>query len=134
MKRLRQLKVIRASWSSYNSPVMVVKKKDGTWRTVIDYRKINKLTVKEPYPIPRADEAFDVLSDVHFDNVRFHERILADTTEESDKEKTAFTTKSRKMGVERIAHGYNECGPDFSEKHGGDAERAAVEDLYHIHR
>ena len=62
MDKLRKINVIRQSWSSYNSPVMVVKKKDGTWRTVIDYRKINKLTIKEPYPLPRADKAFDALS------------------------------------------------------------------------
>ena len=55
--------VIRRAWTSaYNSPMMVVKKKDGRWRSVIDYRRINSLTIKEPYPIPRADEAFDALS------------------------------------------------------------------------
>jgi len=41
--------VIRRAWTSvYNSPMMVVKKKDGRWRSVIDYRRINSLTVKEP--------------------------------------------------------------------------------------
>ena len=54
--------VVRPSWSPYNSPAMVVKKKDGGWRCVIDYRRINEVTVKEPYPIPRADEAFDALA------------------------------------------------------------------------
>ena len=39
--------VIRRAWTSgYNSPMMVVKKKDGRWRSVIDYRRINSLTIK----------------------------------------------------------------------------------------
>ena len=47
--------VIRRAWSlSYNSPMMVMKKKDRKWRSVINYRHINSLTVKEPYLILRC--------------------------------------------------------------------------------
>nr|GFB47026.1 putative reverse transcriptase domain-containing protein [Tanacetum cinerariifolium] len=45
----------------YRSPVLFVKKKDGPFRMCIDYRELNKLTVKNRYPLPRIDDLFDQL-------------------------------------------------------------------------
>eukprot|EP00253_Pinus_taeda_P006640 PITA_06640 len=52
-------KYIRPSVSPWGAPVLFVRKKDGTFRTCIDYRQLNKLTVKNKYPLPRIDELFD---------------------------------------------------------------------------
>nr|GEW12704.1 putative reverse transcriptase domain-containing protein [Tanacetum cinerariifolium] len=52
---------IRLSSSSWGAPVLFVKKKDGSFRMCIDYRKLNKLTVKNCYPLPRIDDLFDQL-------------------------------------------------------------------------
>ena len=52
---------IRPSVSPWGAPVLFVKKKDGTTRMCIDYRKLNKLTVKNKYPLPRIDDLFDHL-------------------------------------------------------------------------
>nr|GEZ06772.1 putative reverse transcriptase domain-containing protein [Tanacetum cinerariifolium] len=52
---------IRPSTSPWGAPVLFVKKKDGSFRMRIDYRELNKLTVKNRYPLPRIDDLFDQL-------------------------------------------------------------------------
>ncbi|GJT34042.1 putative reverse transcriptase domain-containing protein [Tanacetum coccineum] len=52
---------IRPSSSPWGAPVLFVKKKDGSFRMCIDYRELNKLTVKNRYPLPRIDDIFDQL-------------------------------------------------------------------------
>ena len=52
---------IRPSTSPWGAPVLFVRKKDGTMRLCIDYRELNKLTVKNKYPLPRIDDLFDQL-------------------------------------------------------------------------
>ncbi|GKD32187.1 putative reverse transcriptase domain-containing protein [Tanacetum coccineum] len=52
---------IRPSSSPWGAPVLFVKKKDGSFRICIDYRELNKLTVKNRYPLPRIDDLFDQL-------------------------------------------------------------------------
>ena len=53
---------IEPSSSPYGSPILFVKKKDGGLRMVIDYRALNKLTIKNQYPLPRIDDLFDQLA------------------------------------------------------------------------
>ncbi|GKB90956.1 putative reverse transcriptase domain-containing protein [Tanacetum coccineum] len=52
---------IRPSFSPWGAPILFVKKKDGSFRMCIDYRELNKLTVKNRYPLPRIDDLFDQL-------------------------------------------------------------------------
>ncbi|GJX85039.1 putative reverse transcriptase domain-containing protein [Tanacetum coccineum] len=52
---------IRLSSSPWGAPVLFVKKKDGSFRMCIDYRELNKLTIKNRYPLPRIDDLFDQL-------------------------------------------------------------------------
>ncbi|GJT07298.1 putative reverse transcriptase domain-containing protein [Tanacetum coccineum] len=54
---------IRPNSSPWGGPVLFVKKKDGSFRICIDYRKLNKLTVKNRYPLPRIDDLFDQLQE-----------------------------------------------------------------------
>ncbi|GJT20370.1 putative reverse transcriptase domain-containing protein [Tanacetum coccineum] len=61
MKELSDKGFIRPSSSPWGAPVLFVKKKDGSFRMCIDYRELNKLTVKNRYPLPRIDDLFDQL-------------------------------------------------------------------------
>jgi hypothetical protein len=59
--QLLQNKFIRPSVSPYSSPAILVKKKDASWRLCIDYRKLNKLAIKNKYPILVIDDLLDEL-------------------------------------------------------------------------
>ncbi|GJY89145.1 putative reverse transcriptase domain-containing protein [Tanacetum coccineum] len=61
LKELQDKGFIRPSLSPYGAPVLFVNKKDGSFRMCIDYRELNKLTVKNCYPLPRIDDLFDQL-------------------------------------------------------------------------
>ena len=61
IKELEEKGFIRPSMSPWGAPVLFVKKKDGSWRLCVDYRELNKLTIKNRYPLPRIDDLFDQL-------------------------------------------------------------------------
>ncbi|GKF64625.1 putative reverse transcriptase domain-containing protein, partial [Tanacetum coccineum] len=61
LKELQDKCFIRPSSSSWGAPVLFVKKNDGSFRMCIDYRELNKLSVKNRYPLPRIDDLFDQL-------------------------------------------------------------------------
>ncbi|GKD92236.1 putative reverse transcriptase domain-containing protein [Tanacetum coccineum] len=61
LKELQDKGFIRPSSSPWGVPVLFIKKNDGSFRMCIDYRELNKLTVKNRYPLPRIDDLFDQL-------------------------------------------------------------------------
>ena len=59
LQDLLEKKYIRSSVSPWGAPVLFLKKKDGTLMLCIDYRQLNKVTMKKTYPFPRIDDLFD---------------------------------------------------------------------------
>ncbi|RVW18844.1 Transposon Ty3-I Gag-Pol polyprotein [Vitis vinifera] len=85
---------IRPSTSPWGAPVLFVKKKDGTLRLCIDYRKLNRVTVKNKYPLPRIDDLFDQLKGAkYFSNIDLRTGYHQLRVREEDVSKTAFRTR-----------------------------------------
>ena len=61
LQELLDKKFIRLSYSLWGAPVLFVKKKDESMRMCIDYRELNKVTIKNKYPLPRIYDLFDQL-------------------------------------------------------------------------
>jgi hypothetical protein len=62
LEELLKKRYIKPTKSPYGAPVLFVHKKDGTLKMCVDYRTLNKVTVKNRYPLPRIDDLFDRLS------------------------------------------------------------------------
>ena len=80
--------------SPWGAPVLFVKKKDGTLRMCINYRQINKVTVKNKYPLPRIEDLFDQLKGASvFSKIDLRSGYYQFRVKEGDVPKTAFRTR-----------------------------------------
>ena len=62
IKKIMKQGVIRKSSSPWSSPIVMIKKKDGSWRICVDFRKLNEVTFMDAYPLPRIDETLEALA------------------------------------------------------------------------
>ncbi|GJW47073.1 putative reverse transcriptase domain-containing protein [Tanacetum coccineum] len=91
---------IRPSSSPWGAPVLFVKKKDGSFRMCIDYRELNKLTVKNRYPLPRIDDLFDQLQGSSiYSKINMRSGYHQLRVREQDISKTAFQTRYDKFVI-----------------------------------
>ena len=94
LQELLEKGFIQPRVSPWGAPVLFVKKKDGTLRLCIDYRKLNKLTVKNKYLLPRIDDLFDQLKGASiFSKIDFRSGYHQLRIKDVDVHKTAFRTR-----------------------------------------
>ncbi|GJU36568.1 putative reverse transcriptase domain-containing protein, partial [Tanacetum coccineum] len=94
LKELSDKGFIRPSSSPWGAPILFVKKKDGSFRMCIDYRELNKLTVKNRYPLPRIDDLFDQLQGSSiYSKIDLRSGYHQLRVREEDIPKTAFRTR-----------------------------------------
>ena len=93
LKEMQEANMIRPSKSPWASPVVLVKKKDGTLRFCVDYRKLNQLTKADTFPLPKIDDLLDQLGkSKYFSTLDLKSGYWQIKVHPSSQEKTAFTT------------------------------------------
>jgi len=91
---LLEKKFIWPSASPWGAPVLLVKKKDGSSRLCVDYRQLNKLTIKNKYPLPRIDDLLDQLRRaIVFSKIDLRSGYHQILVKPEDVEKTAFRSR-----------------------------------------
>nr|GEU75889.1 putative reverse transcriptase domain-containing protein [Tanacetum cinerariifolium] len=97
---------VRPSSSPWGAPVLFVKKKDGSFRMCIDYRELNKLTVKNRYPLPRIDDLFDQLQGSSvYSKIDLRSGYHQLRVREEDIPKTAFRTRYKHYKFQVMSFG-----------------------------
>lgn len=93
INQLLESQVIRESSSPYGSPIVLVKKKDGSLRMCVDYRQLNNKTRKDAFPLPRIEESLDALTGARwFSTLDLASGYNQVPVTEADRPKTAFCT------------------------------------------
>ncbi|WVZ26804.1 hypothetical protein V8G54_000096 (mitochondrion) [Vigna mungo] len=94
IEELLEKKFIRPSVSPWGAPVLLVKKKDGSSRLCVDYRQLNKVTIKNKYPLPRIDDLLDQLKGAGvFSKIDLRSGYHQILVKPDDVQKTAFRSR-----------------------------------------
>ena len=94
LEDLLEKKFVRPSVSPWGAPVLLVKKKEGSMRLCIDYRQLNKVTIKNKYPLPRIDDLMDQLVGACvFSKIDLRSGYHQIRVKDDDIQKTAFRTR-----------------------------------------
>lgn len=106
--------VIEPASSEWGSPILFVPKKDGKLRFCVDYRKLNALTKRDSYPIPRIDECLDSLGDAsYFSSLDANSGYWQLKIAEADREKTAFVCHAGTFQYRRMPFGLTNAPATF---------------------
>jgi Reverse transcriptase (RNA-dependent DNA polymerase) len=101
-----KLGIIEKCESPWAAPILLVKKKNGELRLVVDYRKLNAITRKDAYPLPRINELLDCLGKATiFSALDMRSGFYQIEVDPDSREKTAFVTKYRTYQYNRLPMG-----------------------------
>ncbi|CAF2698527.1 unnamed protein product [Rotaria sp. Silwood2] len=106
--------IIEHSTSPWSSPVVLVKKKDGTTRFCVDYRRLNQITTKDAFPLPRIDDIYDQLTKAtYFTKFDFKAGYFQVPLDKLDRPKTAFSTRDGHFQFKVLPQGLTNGPPTF---------------------
>lgn len=115
IQRMLDNNIIHVSQSPWSSPIVVVKKKDNSIRLCIDYRKVNSVTIKDSYPLPRIDDCLDSLrGNIWFSTIDLASGYHQLSVDPRDAPKTAFVTSKGLFEFYRMPFGMCNAGATFS--------------------
>ena len=116
VKDMLQQGIVEQSMSVYNSPVVLVRKKDNTWRFAVDYRKLNKITTAISHPIPRLDDVFDALGQAqasYFSILDLNSAYFQIELDPETRHKSAFVTHDGVYEFTRMPFGLRNAPMSF---------------------
>ncbi|CAF4301254.1 unnamed protein product [Rotaria magnacalcarata] len=107
--------LIRPSYSPYAAPALLVAKHDGNWRMVVDYKKLNNITIKDNHPLPNMEQALQLLGAGYklFSTLDMKSGFWQIPIAEADKHKTAFITPEGLYEWNVLAQGLKNSPPSF---------------------
>ena len=106
--------VIRPSVSPWSSPIVPVTKPDGCTRFCIDFRKVNSVTKKDAYPLPRIEETLNALGgSKYFTTIDLQSGYWQVPLDEASKEITAFSTRKGHFEFNVLPFGLSNAAPTF---------------------
>jgi Reverse transcriptase (RNA-dependent DNA polymerase) len=112
--RILRAGVLEPVTSNWASPVVLVPKPDGSMRFCIDYRRLNTVTMRDSYPLPRMDECIDSLVDARvFSTLYCNSGYWQIPVSPQDKEKTTFTSHKGLFQVLRMPFGLRNAPSTF---------------------
>ena len=107
-------KQIRPSNSSYSSPVLLIKKADGSYRFVVDYRKLNNITIPDNFPLPNLEQSIQSVGGyAYYSKLDLRSGYFQIPIRESDRHKTAFITVQGLFEFNVLAQGLRNSPPSF---------------------
>ena len=108
--------LIKRSTSEWNSPVVLVKKKDGSWRFAVDYRKLNQVTIPISHPLPRVEDVFDAIGESKakiFTTLDLNSAYFQIPLDPSTSHKSAFVTHEGVFEFTRLPFGLRNSPMSF---------------------
>ena len=115
VKKMLAMGVVEPSHSPYSSPLLLVRKSDGTNRPVVDFRQLNKATIFDAEPMPNPEVIFaNMTGDMFFSKLDFTKGYWQINVNEEDREKTAFPSSLGLLQFRRMPFGLVNAGATYS--------------------